>query len=129
VGNAYLGLPLVPPLMPPLLLSDEGAAEEPEPGGHAVLFVLVPVLLFIAVELLSVELSDDVLPIWSQSLPRLELPDRPVLGVLIVLLEPIEPLVPVLEDCAAATPTVSARTEAAVRRRRVILGSSVALQS
>jgi hypothetical protein len=123
--------------MPGVPLPTFGAAEEPEPGGHAVLLLLVPVLLFNAVELLPaepVELSDEVLPIWSQPLSRLELsrvealPDTPALGAVIELVPPGLVAPPALEDCAAATPTVSARTEAAVRRRRVI-PCSLALQS
>jgi hypothetical protein len=96
--------PVAPPVMPPLLLSlSDGAAEEPDPGGQAVL--PAPDVLFMAVLLPAVELRVAALPVTLlQSLSRLELPrvaalPELVLGALIEPL-PVTPLVPLLEDCA-----------------------------
>lgn len=73
--------------MPPLLLPlGDGEADEPEPGGHAVL--LAPVLPFIAVLLLLPSAVEPLPLIVLQSLLRLELPrvealpEVPALGAL-----------------------------------------------
>jgi hypothetical protein len=124
-------LPPVVPMPPPLFDdgADKGGADEPEPGGHAVLLAPAPLWLFMAV--LPVLLpGSDVLrsaavppPVESQSLSIV------VLGELMVplsVLVPVEgvptvPELPVpLEDCAFAAPIVRASTDAAVRRIRVM---------